>query len=243
MTNRTTNNKIIIALDVEDLQHAEKLVQCLKNDVAAFKIGKQLFTGYGPEAVSMVHTIGGKLFLDLKFHDIPTTVAKASAAVVRLGVFMFNMHALGGLEMMKHTVKTVHETAAREQKQRPIILAVTILTSHSNEDLAQVGISGSTDDMVIRLALLAKEAGVDGVVASPREIELIKKACGNDFLVVTPGIRPLSSQKNDQKRTMTPREALQAGADYIIVGRPVTQAADPLSVIKEIRDEIETFRG
>jgi len=240
MTNQLTTDKIIIALDVEDLKQGEKLVQCLQNDVGAFKIGKQLFTGYGPEAVRMVHETGGRVFLDLKFHDIPTTVAKASAEAVRLGVYMFNMHALGGLNMMKHTVETVHETASRGEKQRPVILAVTILTSHSNEDLAQVGIAGSTDDMVIRLARLAKEAGVDGVVASPREIEIIKKACGHDFLVVTPGIRPLSSQKNDQKRTMTPKEALLAGADYIVVGRPVTQAADPLGVIKEIRDELET---
>ena len=231
-------SRIIVALDVDELEKAKNLVKLLKDDVAAFKIGKQLFTRCGPDAVKMVHDEGGRVFLDLKFHDIPTTVAKASLEVMRLGVFMFNMHASGGLDMMKKAVSAVKEKTLEKGETKPIILAVTVLTSQGPEDLKRLGINMEMEEMVVNLASLAKEAGVDGVVASPKEIQAIRKACGKDFVIVTPGIRPASSSKDDQKRSMTPLEAVNAGADYIVVGRPITQAEDPLSAAQSINIEI-----
>lgn len=243
MVRTAAMDKIIIALDVEELDGARKLVLLLKDHVGAFKIGKQLFTRYGPEAVRMIHERGGKVFLDLKFHDIPTTVAKASREVTRLGVFMFNIHAMGGFDMMRQAVNAVHEMAFSLNCERPKVLAVTVLTSLGPEDLQRIGISADVEELVIRFARLGKDAGVDGVVASPREIGAIKKEYGSDFLVVTPGIRPMSSEGHDQKRTMTPGEAIQTGADYIVVGRPVTQAPDPLAVVKSIIDELVTKKS
>jgi orotidine-5'-phosphate decarboxylase len=243
MVRTAAMDKIIIALDVEELDGALKLVGLLKDHVGAFKIGKQLFTRYGPEAVRMIHERGGKVFLDLKFHDIPTTVAKASREVTRLGVFMFNIHAMGGFDMMRQAVNAVHEMAFSLNCERPKVLAVTVLTSLGPEDLQRIGISADVEELVIRFARLGKDAGVDGVVASPREIGAIKKEYGSDFLVVTPGIRPMSSEGHDQKRTMTPGEAIQTGADYIVVGRPVTQAPDPLAVVKSIIDELVTKKS
>jgi orotidine-5'-phosphate decarboxylase len=231
-------SRVIVALDVDELEKAKNLVKLLKDDVAAFKIGKQLFTRCGPDAVKMVHDEGGRVFLDLKFHDIPTTVAKASLEVMRLGVFMFNMHASGGLDMMKKAVSEVKEKALEKGETKPIILAVTVLTSQGPEDLKRLGINMEMEEMVVNLASLAKEAGVDGVVASPKEIQAIRKACGKDFVIVTPGIRPASSSKDDQKRIMTPLEAVNAGADYIVVGRPITQAEDPLSAAQIINIEL-----
>jgi orotidine-5'-phosphate decarboxylase len=232
-------DKIIIALDVEELDKAQELVGLLKDHVGAFKIGKQLFTRYGPEAVRGIHASGGKVFLDLKFHDIPTTVAKASLEVARLGVFMFNMHAMGGFEMMRQAMAAVQEAAATLHCSRPRVLAVTVLTSLGSVDLKRAGFSADLEQLVTGLACLAKDAGLDGVVASPKEINAIKKVCGNEFLVVTPGIRPESSELNDQKRTLTPGEAIQTGADYIVVGRPVTRAPDPLAIVKNILKELE----
>lgn len=243
MVRTAAMDKIIIALDVEELDGALKLVGLLKDHVGAFKIGKQLFTRYGPEAVRMIHECSARVFLDLKFHDIPTTVAKASREVTRLGVFMFNIHAMGGFDMMRQAVNAVHEMAFSLNCERPKVLAVTVLTSLGPEDLQRIGISADVEELVIRFARLGKDAGVDGVVASPREIGAIKKEYGSDFLVVTPGIRPESSEGHDQKRTMTPGEAIQTGADYIVVGRPVTQAPDPLAVVKSIIDEIATKKS
>ncbi len=233
-----TESRIIIALDVDELEKAKDLVKLLKDDVAAFKIGKQLFTRCGPDAVNMVHDEGGRVFLDLKFHDIPTTVAKASVEVMGLGVFMFNMHASGGLDMMKKAVAAVKEKAAEKEEKKPVILAVTVLTSQGPEDLKRLGINMGMEEMVVNLASLAKKAGVDGVVASPKEIRAIREACGKDFVIVTPGIRPASSSKDDQKRIMTPLEAVSAGADYIVVGRPITQAEDPLLAAQSINNEL-----
>ena len=231
-------SRIITALDVDELEKAKNLVKLLKDEVAAFKIGKQLFTRCGPDAVKMVHDEGGRVFLDLKFHDIPTTVAKASLEVMRLGVFMFNMHASGGLDMMKKAVCAVKQEALEKRKKKPIILAVTVLTSQGPEDLKRLGINMGMEELVVSLASLAKEAGVDGVVASPKEIKAIRKSCGNMFTIVTPGIRPASSSKDDQKRIMTPLEAVNAGADYIVVGRPITQAEDPLLAAQNINNEL-----
>jgi len=211
-------------------------VELLHDEVGAFKIGKQLFTASGPDAVRSIQGLGGRVFLDLKFHDIPTTVAKASVEAARLGAFMFNMHALGGFAMMQEAVKAVR--ALSDGKLQPLMIAVTVLTSMGPDDLKPLGITLPVDELVVRLALLAKEAGMNGVVASPREIRLIKKACGPDFLVVTPGIRPAGAEANDQKRAMTPGEAVQAGADFIVVGRPITHSPDPQAAARSIAGEI-----
>jgi len=236
----SAKDKIIVALDVEDLPSALKLVELLHDDVGAFKIGKQLFTATGPDAVRSIHGLGGRVFLDLKFHDIPTTVAKASVEAARHGVFMFNMHALGGAAMMREAVRAVR--AVPGLQKQPLMIAVTVLTSMGTDDLQPLGIALPVDELVVRLALLARDAGLNGVVASPREIGLIKKACGPDFIVVTPGIRPRGADSNDQKRAMTPGEAVLAGADFIVVGRPITHATDPKAAARSIAEEIAAAR-
>jgi orotidine-5'-phosphate decarboxylase len=236
MKTTSAKDKIIVALDVEDLPAALKLVELLHDGVGAFKIGKQLFTSTGPDAVRRIHGLGGRVFLDLKFHDIPTTVAKASVEAARLGAFMFNMHALGGSAMMREAVQAVR--SRRGLLQQPLMIAVTVLTSMGPGDLQPLGLTVPVDELVVRLALLARDAGMSGVVASPREIGLIKKACGRDFLVITPGIRPRGADANDQKRAMTPGEAVQAGADFIVVGRPITHAPDPQAAARSISEEI-----
>ena len=233
------SEKIIIALDVETLEQARVLVESLRGAVGAFKIGKQLFTRCGPEAVAMVHAAGSRVFLDLKYHDIPTTVALAGCEAARMGVFMFNVHALGGSAMIGATVKAVREMAHASGAQAPLILAVTVLTSMAEADLAEMGICEPVEQVVARLARLAQAAGADGVVASPREIRLIKETCGADFIVVTPGIRPAAAAQDDQKRTMTPAEALAAGADFMVIGRPVTHAPDPRAAALAIVSELE----
>ena len=243
MEQLTPRDRIIIALDVEELGEARDIAGLLKDHVGAFKIGKQMFTRYGTQAIDVVHALGGRVFLDLKYHDIPTTVAKASCEAARHGVFMFNMHALGGFEMMSQAAAAVGEMPSEPGLARPKMLAVTVLTSLGAEDLDRVGITSDVEALVIRLARLAKDAGMDGVVASPKEIGPVKKECGNDFLVVTPGIRPESSRMDDQKRTMTPAEAVRSGADYIVVGRPVTRAPDPLAAVKGIIREVEHADG
>lgn len=236
MKTGNAKDKIIVALDVEHMAQALKLVELLHDDVGAFKIGKQLFTSTGPDAVRRIHGLGGRVFLDLKFHDIPTTVAKASVEAARHGVFMFNMHALGGSAMMQEAVQAVRlEPGIQKQ---PLMIAVTVLTSMGPGDLLPLGITLPVDELVVRLALLARDAGMNGVVASPREIGLIKKACGPDFLVVTPGIRPRGADANDQKRAMSPAEAVLAGADFIVVGRPITHAPDPQAAARSIAGEI-----
>jgi orotidine-5'-phosphate decarboxylase len=232
-------NRIIIALDVDELERARELVSLLANNAGMFKIGKQLFTRYGPQAVTMVHSLGGEVFLDLKFHDIPNTVAKAAEEAVRHGVCMFNVHASGGFEMMQQAMSAVQAKAASLKQRTPLVLAVTVLTSLSSADLTALGINAAVPEQVVRLAHLARSAGVDGVVASPQEIEMIKKECGRDFLVVTPGVRPAASAAGDQKRVLTPGAAIRNGADYIVVGRPVTNAPDPLKAVQEIIKEIE----
>lgn len=233
MSNPSAKDKIIVALDVESMDKALALAELLCGEVGAFKIGKQLFTATGPDAVRGIHERGGRIFLDLKFHDIPTTVAKAALEAARLGVFMFNMHALGGAEMMRQSVRAVRQAGLDS-----LLIAVTVLTSMGTDDLKPLGIDIPVDKLVVRLARLAQEAGMNGVVASPHEIGLIKKACGPGFLVVTPGIRPAGSDANDQKRAMTPGEAVQAGADFIVVGRPITSAADPKAAARGIAEAI-----
>lgn len=236
-------DRLIVALDVDDLQRVTALVRLLAGKVGMFKVGKQLFTHAGPQAVKLIREMGGEVFLDLKFHDIPTTVAKAAVEATRLGVKMFNVHASGSLEMMRLTVREVQRVCRQESLRRPIMLAVTVLTSLNKSDLERVGVGGEVIDQVVRLALLSREAGMDGVVASPHEVAGIRGACGRRFVIVTPGIRLQKGKRNDQKRIMTPEDAVRAGVDYIVVGRPVLEAKDPLDAVRELIAEMERAAG
>lgn len=231
--------RLIFALDVDSFSQAEDWVKKLHDKVGLFKVGKQLFTRCGPEIVEMVRAGGGEVFLDLKYHDIPNTVAKAGVEACRLGAKMFNVHALGGLEMMQQTVAEVDAWCAANNAERPIMLAVTILTSSTEQTLQGVGIDRPVTEMVPRLAALAKQAGFDGVVASPKEVGLIRQACGDDFAIVTPGVRPAFASLDDQKRVTTPADAIGNGADYLVIGRPISAAADPAAAADLILEEIE----
>jgi len=236
MTRDEARSKIIFALDVDNFTAAKHWVATLSDRVGMFKVGKQLFTAYGPDIVRMIEDFGAEVFLDLKYHDIPNTVAMASREAARLKVKLFNLHALGGYEMMARTMEMMDREFPSDNRAK--VLAVTILTSSTEETLREVGIEQPVAEMVPRLALLAKRAGLDGVVASPREISLIRQACGNDFLIVTPGVRPAFAATDDQKRIMTPAEAVAAGADYLVIGRPISAAADPLHAVEKIVDEM-----
>ncbi len=232
-------DRLIVALDLDDLEAATELVRSLAREVGMFKIGKQLFTHAGPQAVRLIQSLGGEIFLDLKFHDIPNTVAKAAIEATRLGVKMFNVHASGSLEMMRLTVKEVERVSRQQKLRRPIMLGVTVLTSLGQEDLQRLGVEHKIADQVVRLALLTKEAGMDGVVASPHEVADIRQTCGQRFVIVTPGIRPADSQHNDQHRVMTPGHAVRAGVDYIVVGRPILEAQNPIMAARGIVAEME----
>jgi orotidine-5'-phosphate decarboxylase len=236
MTVDDARKKIIFALDVHGMEDIDRWAEALSGKVGMFKVGKELFTACGPAAVKAVQRHGGQVFLDLKYHDIPNTVAKAMCEAARLGVQLTNLHALGGAEMMETAATAVQKEFSGAD--RPRLLAVTILTSSTVETLRQVGIEHSVQDMVVRLALLAKESGMDGVVASPLEIALIREACGPDFLIVTPGVRPPFAAVDDQKRIMTPAEAVSSGADYLVIGRPIAKAADPVQAAEWIAAEI-----
>ncbi len=236
MTLEEARNKIIFALDVHGLDDIDRWADTLAGKVGMFKVGKELFTSCGPAAVIAVQRHGGQVFLDLKYHDIPNTVASAMLAAARLGVQITNLHALGGAEMMETAVAAVHREFSHAE--RPRLLAVTILTSSTVETLRQVGIEHSVQDMVVRLARLAKASGMDGVVASPLETGLIREACGPDFLIVTPGVRPAFAAADDQKRIMTPAEAVSSGADYLVIGRPIAKAANPAEAAECIAVEI-----
>ena len=231
-------DKIIFALDVEHFSEAQQWVKLLRNQVGLFKVGKQLFTHAGPKVIDMILQKGQKVFLDLKFHDIPNTAAKAGEEATKHNVTMFNLHALGGFEMMKKTVEASKAVAKTLNIPKPLILAVTILTSMDEETIKEVGIQGPIDERVGRLASLAMKAGADGVVASPQEINIIRKRCGDKFLIITPGIRMPSSKSDDQKRTLSPREAIATGADYLVIGRPIKEAKDPLEAVQEIVEDI-----
>ncbi len=233
--------KIIAALDVETADDARKIIREIGSEVGAFKIGLQLFTVAGASFVREVVEQNIKVFLDVKFHDIPNTVAKASIEVARLGVWMFNIHALGGGDVMRRTVENVREVCARENLASPKIIGVTVLTSSNRETLREVGITEEIDSQVLNLAQLTAKCGLDGVVASPLEVEAIRRNVENkDFLIVTPGIRPGFATNDDQKRVMTPKEAVRQGADYLVIGRPITHRDDKLAAVREIIAEIET---
>jgi len=236
MTPEEARKKIIFALDVHGLDDIDRWAEALAGKVGMFKVGKELFTSCGPAAVKAVQRHGGQVFLDLKYHDIPNTVASAMLEAARLGVQLANLHALGGAEMMETAVAAVQKEF--NAAERPRLLAVTILTSSTALTLQQVGIEHSVQDMVVRLARLAKASGMDGVVASPLEIGLIREACGPDFLIVTPGVRPKFAAADDQKRIMTPAEAVSSGADYLVIGRPIAKAANPVQAAECIAAEI-----
>jgi orotidine-5'-phosphate decarboxylase len=234
---------LIVALDVGSAAEAVALTNTLRGAVGGFKIGKQLFTAEGPAIVRQLASDGDRVFLDLKFHDIPNTVAGAIASAVQTGAWMVNVHASGGRAMMTAAAEAAISSAERFARERPLVLGVTVLTSLDDKAIAEVGISGPARDQVIRLARLAKDCGLDGVVASPLEIQDIRAACGEDFVIVTPGIRPASRRPDDdQVRTMEPSEALAAGAHYLVIGRPITGAPDPRAAAEAIAGELAISR-
>jgi orotidine-5'-phosphate decarboxylase len=221
--------RIIVALDYPDAGGALALAGRLEPGICRLKVGKELYTAAGPALVDKLVQSGFDIFLDLKYHDIPNTVASACAAAAGLGVWMINVHALGGRAMMVAARETLAGTA-----RPPKLIAVTVLTSMGAADLAEVGIAGSPQEAVARLARLAHECGLDGVVCSPQEAAMLRRECGKDFLLVTPGIRPAEAGKDDQQRIATPRLAIADGADFLVIGRPITRAPDPLAALRAI---------
>jgi len=229
----SSRDRLIVALDVPNAAEARKIVTALGESVSTYKAGKQLFTAAGPAVVRELTGAGRKVFLDLKYHDIPNTVAAAVRAALELGVAMLTVHASGGAKMLRAAVE-----AAAEAQHPPLVLAVTVLTSMGDADLGEVGVPGTAQEQVLRLASLAQKAGCGGVVASAQEAKLLRRELGAGFAIVTPGVRPAGGPPDDQARVATPSEALAAGADYIVVGRPITGAKDPAAAARVIREEI-----
>jgi orotidine-5'-phosphate decarboxylase len=228
------NKRIVVPLDVPDAEAALALAGRLDAKQCRVKIGKELFVAAGPAVVARVQERGFEVFLDLKFHDIPNTVAGACRAAARLGVWMMNVHASGGAAMMRAAREAI-ESVARP----PLLIAVTLLTSLDDADLAQLGLAGTVLDNVERLARLARASGMDGVVCSAQEAPVIRRTAGQDFILVTPGIRLNTDSKDDQARTVTPAEAVRLGSDYLVIGRPITQSADPAATLAAIRESLE----
>src|SRR5262245_33706538 len=232
-------NPLVVALDVDSSDQALFLVERLRGVAGLFKVGKQLFTAAGPGIVRKIIAMGERVFLDLKFHDIPNTVAMAGVEATRLGVSVFNVHAMGGSKMMRAVNEAVTETAEREKIARPLILGVTVLTSHTQDSLKEVGIDRKLEDEVVNLARLCAASGLDGVVASPLEIASIRSAVEDpSFVILTPGVRPAGASINDQSRVMTPAEAIREGANFLVIGRPITAANDPVAAARKIVEEI-----
>lgn len=232
-------DRLILALDVDTMEEALKLVEQTKEYVGVYKVGMQLYNSAGPEIIRRLQALDCKVFADLKFHDIPNTVAQAGRVMVRHGVFMYNVHCAGAKEMMTKTAEAAKDEAEAIGRLQPLVLGVTILTSLDQAAVnAEIGLNGSVEENVVRYARLAKECGLAGVVASPKEISAIREACGPDFVLVIPGIRPEWAAANDQKRVMTPKEAIAAGATYIVVGRPITAAANPTEAAAKVSAEI-----
>jgi orotidine-5'-phosphate decarboxylase len=238
-------DQLLVALDVEDSRRALALADVLGDVVGGFKVGNRLFTSEGPSVVRALVERGRRVFLDLKYHDIPNTVASAVAEATSLGVWMVNVHASGGTRMMKAARDAAKETAARRNSKAPLVIAVTVLTSLNTEALGEIGMEAPVLDQVLRLARLAQDAGLDGVVASPQETAVIRKQCGESFTIVTPGIRGGASvtTRDDQERTMAPAEALRAGASYLVVGRPIIAADDPRAAAERIALEGRRDKG
>jgi len=231
--------RIILALDVSGYDEAVDIVQRFKTEVDIFKVGSELFTAAGPRIVKQIHLIGKRVFLDLKFHDIPTTVSKAVLAAAALGVHIINVHTMGGLEMMRRAADSMREFSLRENVTRPRLIGVTVLTSIDQKTLRdEMGVELRMSAQVKHLAGLAQQAGLDGVVAAPVDVEMIRSRFGQDFLIVTPGIRPSWAAPDDQKRTMTPAKAVSLGSDYLVIGRSVLAQSDPMAALRKIQDEI-----
>ncbi len=256
-------DRLIVALDVEDLGRAERLVkELVPTGITHFKVGLGLFTRYGPSAAEKVHQSGGNVFLDLKFHDIPSTVGRAMRAAVRCGAWMANLHIQGGSAMMRQAVRSAQEEAARNRRKAPLVIGVTVLTSMAQRDLIDLGLRKTLKDQVLYLAKLAQSAGLDGIVASPQEATVVRWTCGEEFLIVTPGIRlatadpfktapgvlpvktvsdtlRVSDTRDDQQRTATPSEAIRAGSDFLVVGRPILESSHPVEAARAIVRELE----
>ncbi|MEW6447066.1 MAG: orotidine-5'-phosphate decarboxylase [Bacillota bacterium] len=240
MAKTAANERLIVALDVDSWDKARALVKCLSGFVGGFKVGMRLYYRAGPEALFYLRNQVPVVFADLKLHDIPSTVAGGVRALVAQGATMLNVHAAGGRAMMRAARDAAAEEAARLGVQRPKVVAVTVLTSIDDKVLREeLGVNNAVEEQVVAWAQMARECGLDGVVASPWEAESVRKACGRDFLIITPGVRPAGSAVGDQKRVMTPAEAVRAGADYIVVGRPVIAGADPVKALTEILASLE----
>lgn len=232
-------DKLIVALDYSAKEPVEKLVTSLADSVSYYKVGMELYYSVGESVIHYLKEHNKNVFLDLKLYDIPNTVAKGLSALTRLGADMMNVHASGGSLMMQKAAEAVTEEATRLGIVRPKVIAVTILTSMSQEQWGEMGHTNEIRDQVVRLALLAKESGMDGVVASPQEASAIRSVCGDDFLIVTPGVRPVGAAVNDQSRIATPASALRQGSTHLVVGRPITEAADGQAAAKAIIEEME----
>ncbi|HBO37481.1 MAG TPA: orotidine-5'-phosphate decarboxylase [Pasteurellaceae bacterium] len=228
------DNRIIVALDYETEKEALSLVDQIDPSLCRLKVGKEMFTTLGTDFVKQLHSRDFDVFLDLKFHDIPNTVARAVRSAADLGVWMVDLHASGGLRMMEEAKKILEPYG----KDAPILISVTVLTSMEDLDLLQIGINASPMEQVIRLAHLTQRAGLNGVVCSPQEVEILRKNLGKDFKLVTPGIRPVGSAFGDQRRVMTPAAAIESGSDYLVIGRPITQADDPAAMLRSINHSI-----
>ena len=227
-------NKIIVALDYEKESDALALVDQIDPSLCRLKVGKEMFTTLGMNFVKQLHQRNFDVFLDLKYHDIPNTVARAVRSAADLGVWMVDLHASGGLRMMEEAKRILEPYG----KDAPLLIAVTVLTSMEDLDLLQIGINASPMEQVLRLAHLTQRAGLDGVVCSPQEVEILRNACGEDFKLVTPGIRPIGADFGDQRRVMTPTAAIRAGSDYLVIGRPITKANNPVEVLRSINASI-----
>ncbi|RFT16656.1 MAG: Orotidine 5'-phosphate decarboxylase [Candidatus Saccharicenans subterraneus] len=230
--------KIIIALDVKNREEAWAVLESLP-EARLFKVGLELYTAEGPAMIDLVKSFGKEVFLDLKLHDIPNTVAGAVKSAVRHGVAMLTLHTSGGREMMKKAVEAARETAAKENKPLPLILGVTVLTSLKDSDLQEIGFSSDARNQVLRLARLAVEAGIEGIVCSPQELEPLRAELGSRVRIITPGIRPAWAEAQDQKRIMTPGEAIKKGADFLVIGRPITQAPVPREAFSRVLEELQ----
>lgn len=233
-------DRIILALDVPSYDEAVEIIERFKDPISTFKVGSELYTSAGPRIVEKIHSLGKNIFLDLKFHDIPNTVAKSAVAAARLGVSIFNVHALGGFEMMKRASDSLSKYAIEHNLDRPRMIGVTILTSMDQKTMQdELGIALRMSAQVKHLAGMAKRAGLDGVVASAEDAPMIREKFGNDFLIITPGIRPSWAPPDDQKRSYTPKEACRRGADYLVIGRAITAQPHPVNALKRIEDELK----
>ncbi|MED5339765.1 MAG: orotidine-5'-phosphate decarboxylase [Pseudomonadota bacterium] len=234
---RNISQKIICALDTSNFLVAQKITRKLRNHLGGIKVGKEFFTAHGPDGIKKISKEGLPIFLDLKFHDIPNTVAKAISNIVRLKPSMITIHATGGAEMIKAAVRANKIIAKKNNIKRPYILAVTVLTSLDKSDMVSLGSEKNIQTLTLRLAKLAKRNGADGIICSPKELKILRFKLGKNFKIVVPGIRTNRKKNDDQKRTMTPKQALDLGADYVVIGRPITESDNPVLAVKKIINE------